>query len=1027
GERVSKQTEALEWFKDTAEEASQPAVLIATSVCDEGVDVPICDCVVMWDVPPNVRSFIQRRGRARKIRPRKSELIVLVEASHDGVMKAEKALAEYKRQEAQMATLADCWEDVGSEDDDSDSGIDPRVVVGREGVRVSCRHAKGTLHEFASSLTATDEFFTPTPMFFGEKRDEQFRCTVLLPSSVHPPVARWAMSRWHATKARAIREASARQLGKLTMLPWVTPQFKNMYAAGKADGVREELLPPADLLELAAHELAERRADVAPAMVKPAEGVTVMYAYRLRPQWHQAGIEVPERLARWKELTRKRVSTLEKLCILTPGPLPDRVIEAVKEIPISASGLGRSDARLGTVKVTLSPEGVEGAADGAIGVNEELMDKLWAFYRQIFAKVDGGTVADDWRECSADRPFYMMVPAGDGGVVDMAHILDAFYDDPRLLVEIGLTVAELARVQASPLDQFLAAIPLHLVFEALTPKQCEMMIDSEKHEPLGCALLEMLASEYVWAEQFDEGDAALEGKLTEERQVYLVRDRVAHRGLLSAVSPAIQWRDKQFYSLPGYQRAEGAAQQAEVSERDRAMSFLNALRTSTTSVVGVVFGEAGWRAGMNLLRHLELINSDGVGQLVPHSAVGGQAEVEAMRLPLDIPVMVKNYLLRPPVTYDTLLVAGGLNVPPIGGYEFRRHPWLLMEAFTHASVAAVSPSYSNERLEWIGDAVLGAVVWSLLYEQGRATPSAFIDYTCNFHLSRVAVLQLEAHTRINVLSVPLQSAIGRYVRELYHDEQPVPKGPKALADCVEAVIGAIWSDAGGSAGDGWDAAEKFIKDNVFSLELADRRAMPRSDRKDGGPGSGPGGGRRKRRRRIPGLQADDTGGLGRSLSRLALAAQRNAQRARGSTGIINVILIFLKISRLSKYCHSLSFNMKLREYQTEVLDKIRQHRSTVAFMPTGSGKTLVAVRLLDERVEVQMHRQREGESRKACIFTAPNKVLCHQQAKYIEEHLRQKEPKILVLTGEVKETVAWEEKEWAAALRESSVVVCVPE
>ncbi|KAF4684628.1 hypothetical protein FOZ60_007646 [Perkinsus olseni] len=200
-----------------------------------------------------------------------------------------------------------------------------------------------------------------------------------------------------------------------------------------------------------------------------------------------------------------------------------------------------------------------------------------------------------------------------------------------------------------------------------------------------------------------------------------------------------------------------------------------------------------------------------------------------------------------------------------------------MEAFTHASVAAVSPSYSNERLEWIGDAVLGAVVWSLLYEQGRATPSAFIDYTCNFHLSRVAVLQLEAHTRINVLSVPLQSAIGRYVRELYHDEQPVPKGPKALADCVEAVIGAIWSDAGGSAGDGWDAAEKFIKDNVFSLELADRRAMPRSDRKDGGPGSGPGGGRRKRRRRIPGLQADDTG---QTNARCARQAKRDGRRSR---------------------------------------------------------------------------------------------------------------------------------------------------
>ncbi|EER02001.1 hypothetical protein Pmar_PMAR007697 [Perkinsus marinus ATCC 50983] len=752
-----------------------------------------------------------------------------------------------------MATLADCWEDgIDSADDDSDSEIQPRVVIGREGVRISCRHAKGTLHEFASSLTATDEFFTPTPIFFGEKRDESFRATVILPSSVRPPIARWAMSRWHATKGRAIREASARQLEKLAVLPWVTPQFKNMYAVGKADGVNEDLLPPGDLLDLAAHQLTERRGDVAPALVKPTDDNSVMYAYQLRVQWHNAGMEIPERLGNWRELTRKRVAAIEKLRILTPEPLVGRVIEAVKEIPISASGLGRSDSRLGTVKVTLTPE-------GAVNVTGDFMNTIWAFHRQVFAKVDGGAVVDSWSQCQADRPFYI-VSASTGDMVEMARILDAFQDDPRLLVEIGLTVSELARVEASPLSRTLAAVPLHLLFEALTPKQCEMMIDSEKHEPLGCALLEILASEYVWADQFDEGEAALEGKLTEERQAYVLRERVAYRGLMSTVCSAMQWRDQQSSPLPGYQVADGSAQPVlEGAARDRATAFLNALRTSTTSLVGVVFGEAGWRAGIALLRRLELIPEDEVGELVPHSAVGGRAEVDAMGLPQDIPPMVRDYLLRPPVTYDTLLIANGLNVPPIGGYEFRRHPWLLMEAFTHASVAAVSPSYSNERLEWIGDAVLGAVVWSKLYEEGRATLSSFIDYTCNFHLARVAVLKLGAQNRINVLSVALQSAIGRYVRELHHDEQPVPKGPKALADCVEAIIGAIWLDAGGSTGEGWDAAARFIRDNVFSLELAERRPAPR-----GGPGDdGPPEGRRRRRarrRRIPGLQADDSGG-----------------------------------------------------------------------------------------------------------------------------------------------------------------------
>lgn len=40
--------------------------LIATSVLEEGIDVSACDVVICFDPPKEVRSFIQRRGRARK-------------------------------------------------------------------------------------------------------------------------------------------------------------------------------------------------------------------------------------------------------------------------------------------------------------------------------------------------------------------------------------------------------------------------------------------------------------------------------------------------------------------------------------------------------------------------------------------------------------------------------------------------------------------------------------------------------------------------------------------------------------------------------------------------------------------------------------------------------------------------------------------------------------------------------------------------------------------------------------------------
>jgi len=40
-------------------------LLVATSVLEEGIDVPACNLVICTDKPANLKSFIQRRGRAR--------------------------------------------------------------------------------------------------------------------------------------------------------------------------------------------------------------------------------------------------------------------------------------------------------------------------------------------------------------------------------------------------------------------------------------------------------------------------------------------------------------------------------------------------------------------------------------------------------------------------------------------------------------------------------------------------------------------------------------------------------------------------------------------------------------------------------------------------------------------------------------------------------------------------------------------------------------------------------------------------
>jgi len=68
-------------------------LLIATSVVEEGIDIPQCNMVICFDEPDNLKSFIQRRGRARL---RKSKLVMMVEES------SKSRIAEWEELECQM-------------------------------------------------------------------------------------------------------------------------------------------------------------------------------------------------------------------------------------------------------------------------------------------------------------------------------------------------------------------------------------------------------------------------------------------------------------------------------------------------------------------------------------------------------------------------------------------------------------------------------------------------------------------------------------------------------------------------------------------------------------------------------------------------------------------------------------------------------------------------------------------------------------------------------------------------------------
>jgi len=118
-----------------------------------------------------------------------------------------------------------------------------------------------------------------------------------------------------------------------------------------------------------------------------------------------------------------------------------------------------------------------------------------------------------------------------------------------------------------------------------------------------------------------------------------------------------------------------------------------------------------------------------------------------------------------------------------------QHPFadaaLLKRAITHRSFSADH----NERLEFLGDSVLGVVVSDMLYRRLQSLPEG--------DLSRVRANLVKQDTLHQLaLSLGLPDVILLGEGELRSGGQ---KRPSILADVLEAVIGAVYLDAGFAA------------------------------------------------------------------------------------------------------------------------------------------------------------------------------------------------------------------------------------
>lgn len=122
------------------------------------------------------------------------------------------------------------------------------------------------------------------------------------------------------------------------------------------------------------------------------------------------------------------------------------------------------------------------------------------------------------------------------------------------------------------------------------------------------------------------------------------------------------------------------------------------------------------------------------------------------------------------------------------GYQFKNHS-LLENALTHSSYANEhrdAGMSSNERLEFLGDSVLGMVVADHLYREHPQMPEGELTRT------RAALVCEES-----LVEVARALELGKYLRlGKGEDAGGGRERPSILADATEAVLAAVYLDGG---------------------------------------------------------------------------------------------------------------------------------------------------------------------------------------------------------------------------------------
>ncbi|KAG0638925.1 hypothetical protein HOY80DRAFT_126670 [Tuber brumale] len=226
------QYETIEDFR-----AGKKNLVVSTSVVEEGMDIPACRLVVCFSLPPNLKSFIQRRGRARMA---KSNYVLMFNGGDDQgkidkfkqleMDMIEEYLDETRKLEAETETEAE----EPDEDGVLSKGRSRRFLIESTGALLTLDSAVSHLHHFCNCLPQ-GEYMDLRPIFqtwvvnqeqldalkamgSGLSARPLYMAEVLLPNCIAPEVRRarsreaWGTEKWAKRDAAFEAYLALRQL-----------------------------------------------------------------------------------------------------------------------------------------------------------------------------------------------------------------------------------------------------------------------------------------------------------------------------------------------------------------------------------------------------------------------------------------------------------------------------------------------------------------------------------------------------------------------------------------------------------------------------------------------------------------------------------------------------------------------------------------------------------------------------------------------------------------------------------------------